>query len=124
VTHDSSATPIERWLLIVAVLGFVVPNGMVAAFAIDHGVSGAATDYLEAWFASLPSTQLAADLVLCSAAFLVWAAVDGRRHHVAWWVAVPATFLVGLCFAVPLYLWLRERARRLGPAPRTQQQPV
>ena len=28
----------------------------------------------------------------------------------SWWVLVPASLLVGLCFAVPLFLLLRERA--------------
>jgi hypothetical protein len=27
----------------------------------------------------------------------------------SWWVPVPASLLVGLCFAVPLFLLLRER---------------
>jgi hypothetical protein len=27
-----------------------------------------------------------------------------------WWIPIPASALVGLCFAVPLFLLMRERA--------------
>lgn len=102
----------ERWLWGLVVVGFVVPNAMVLAYLIDHGL--AIGDYFQAWVASLPSTQLIVDLLLCGLAFLTWSAFDGRRHGVAnWWWGIPATFLVGLCMGIPLYLALRERAVRL-----------
>ena len=39
-----------------------------------------------------------------------------------WWLCIPATLLVGLCFGLPLYLWMREReldAAAGQPAPAT-----
>jgi len=101
----------ERLLLFIAIAGFVVPNAFVVAFLVDEGFE--LGSYFSLWTASIPSTQLVIDLVIASLAFFVWAAIDGPRSGVSrWWVCFPATLLVGLCFGLPLYLWMRERALR------------
>ena len=101
----------ERILLGLAVVGFVVPNAMLAAFFIDHGVDVAG--YFGEWVESLPAAQLAADLIIAAIAFALWAAWEGRRLGMrAWWVPIPASLLVGLCFGLPLFLFLRERFSR------------
>jgi len=59
---------------------------------------------------------LALDLSISFVAFALWAAWEGRRLGMrSWWVPVPASILVGLCFALPLFLLLRERALRERP---------
>jgi len=106
-----SALARERLLLALTVIGFVVPNAMVVAFVARHGLD--VRLYLRDWVATLPAAQLTADLGICCLAFLGWTAWDGPRSGVRrWWVGLPATALVGLCFAIPLYLLLRERAVR------------
>ena len=103
-----------KLLLVLAIAGFVVPNVMLGVFVADHGADLGL--YLENWFDTLPSSQLVVDLVIVFLAFAAWAAWDGPRSGVdRWWVVVPASLLVGVCFAVPLYLFMRERA--LGVAP-------
>jgi hypothetical protein len=96
----------------------VVPNTMLVVFLAEHGLE--VGHYLGDWFDTLPAAQLVADLLICCAAFLGWAAWDGPRAGVRrWWMAIPATFLVGLCFGIPLYLLLRERAvGAAGTSPR------
>jgi hypothetical protein len=106
----------ERTLLALAIVGFVAPNTMIAVYLIDHG--GDLGAYFEAWTASLPAAQLAADVSIAFVAFALWAAREGRRLGMrSWWVPIPASMLVGLCFALPLFLLLRQRAvrRRLTP---------
>ena len=99
----------ERILLALTVVGFLVPNTMVAIFLIDHGLDLAG--YFEHWFESLPAAQLVADLVIAFVAFALWSAWEGRRIGMrSWWVTIPASLLVGLCFALPLFLFMRERA--------------
>ena len=101
----------ERTLLALAVVGFVVPNAMVAAFAIDRGLDPGA--YFANWFDSVPAAQLALDLGIAFVAFSLWAVWEGRRLGMrAWWLPVPASLLVGICFAIPLFLLMRERAQR------------
>ena len=98
----------QRILLVLSVIGFLVPNTMVAVFFIDHGLD--VGGYFGEWFESLPAAQLAADLGIAFLAFALWAAWEGRRIGMeTWWVPIPASALVGLCFAVPLFLLLRER---------------
>lgn len=103
-----------RLLGVLTVVGFVVPNALVIAYFARHGL-GAAGDYFSAWTATLPATQLTLDLLICALAFLAWAHHDARRHGLGWWVLLPATFLVGLCFAIPLHLWRRERLLLSSP---------
>jgi putative Ca2+/H+ antiporter (TMEM165/GDT1 family) len=99
----------ERGLLILAVAGFVVPNAMLLAFVASHGVDFGA--YFGAWVESLPAAQLAADLGIAFVAFALWAAWEGRRLGMRpWWLPIPASLLVGVCFAIPLFLLQRERA--------------
>jgi hypothetical protein len=99
----------ERLLWVLTVLGFVVPNVCVAIFFADEGFD--LSGYFSLWTASTPSTQLLLDLAIAAFAFFVWAGVEGPRAKVKrWWVCIPATFLVGLCFGLPLFLLMRERA--------------
>ncbi|HEV7527914.1 MAG TPA: DUF2834 domain-containing protein [Solirubrobacteraceae bacterium] len=98
-----------RLLLLLTVIGFVVPNAMVGVFFAEHGVD--LSRYLDNWFETLPSTQLIIDLAIGAVTFIGWSAWDAPRAGVQrWWVTIPATVLVGICFAIPLYLLLRERA--------------
>jgi hypothetical protein len=101
----------ERSLLALTIVGFVVPGTMIALFAVRHGLSF--DGYFRHWGESLPATQLALDVLIAFVAFALWAAWEGRRLRMrSWWLLVPATLLVGLCFALPLFLLLRERAVR------------
>jgi hypothetical protein len=105
----SSARARERLLLALTVIGFVVPNVMLAIFIADHGLE--VGTYFGDWFGTLPAAQISVDIGIAAVAFLAWTAWDGPRSGVErWWVVIPATFLVGLCFGLPLYLLLREKA--------------
>jgi len=106
----------ERLLLALTVLGFIVPNVCLGIFFADEGfdIGG----YFSLWTASTPSTQLLLDLTIAALAFFVWAAVEGPRTQIKrWWVCFPATLLVGLCFGLPLFLWMRERTLKQATGP-------
>jgi hypothetical protein len=99
----------EKSLLILAVAGFIVPNVMVGIFIAEHGLDLGL--YLDNWFDTLPAAQLVVDLTIAFLALVVWTSLDGPRHGIdRWWVVIPASLLVGVCFALPLYLYMRERA--------------
>jgi hypothetical protein len=101
-------TRLERALLALTVLGLVVPNVCLAIFFGEEGF--ALGTYFSLWTDSTPSTQLLLDLGIAALAFFVWAAVEGPRARVKrWWLCIPATLLVGLCFGLPLFLLMRER---------------
>jgi hypothetical protein len=106
----------ERTLLVLAIVGFIVPNTMIALFLLRHGPTF--DGYFRHWDESLPATQLALDVSIAFVAFALWAAWEGKRLGMrSWWVPVPASMLVGLCFALPLFLLLRERTVRKQPSP-------
>jgi hypothetical protein len=104
----------ERTLLALAIVGFVVPNTMIALYAGRHSLS--LDGYFQHWGESLPATQLALDVSIAFVAFALWSVWEGRRLRMRlWWIAIPTSLLVGLCFGLPLFLLLRERAVRELP---------
>jgi hypothetical protein len=106
----------ERTLLALAIVGFVVSNTMTVLFMVRHGLTF--DGYFRHWGESLPAAQLALDLSIALVAFALWAAWEGKHLRMrSWWIPVPASLLVGLCFALPLFLLLRERAVRKRPTP-------
>jgi len=105
----------ERVLLVLAVIGFLVPNAMVIAFVAENGLD--VSGYLGALGDSLPAAQITADAIIAAVAFALWAIWEGRRIGMrTWWLPIPASLLVGICFAIPLFLLLRERAPLDRPA--------
>jgi hypothetical protein len=104
----------EKLLLLLTIVGFVVPNTMVIVFASEHGLEPGR--YLGNVFQTLPAAQFSLDLTISFVSFVAWASWDGPRAGVRrWWITIPASLLVGLCFALPLYLLLRERATGAVP---------
>lgn len=50
-----------------------------------------------------------ADLTVVMLAFYAFAIPESLRLKIKhWWIIIPATFLVALAFAFPLFLWMRE----------------
>lgn len=95
--------------LLLTIVGFVTPNVMLGIYIAEHGLD--MKNYFGDWFGTLPAAQITVDLLIVSLAFVIWAAWDAPRTGVKhWWVIFPAGFLVGACFAVPLYFFLRERS--------------
>jgi hypothetical protein len=105
----------QRVLLALTIVGFIVPNVLLGIYVADEGLDLAG--YFSLWTDSTPSTQITLDLVIAAVAFLAWTTWDGPRTGVTrWWLVFPATLLVGLCFGLPLYLLMRERALASVPA--------
>jgi hypothetical protein len=99
-------------LLLLTVIGFVAPNSFVYRYFKANGVSAeSARSYFAHWVDSVPAQQLTADLGITTGTFWLWSCWDARQRGVrGWWTVIPATSTVGICFAVPLYLLLREIA--------------
>jgi uncharacterized protein DUF2834 len=99
--------------LVLTVLGAVVPAAMLGFFVADYGwdVQLLADQLTGSW----PACALLADLTIASVTFWVWlgsaAPKAGIRH---WWLFIVANLLVGLCFALPLFLYVRERRGQIG----------
>ena len=108
----------ERLLLGLTVVGFIVPNVLLGIFIAEEGfdVSG----YFSLWTDSTPSTQVTLDLIIAALAFFVWVAREGPRAQIRrWWLCIPASLLVGLCFGLPLFLLIRERTLKRAAVPQS-----
>lgn len=100
---------LRTFFLAMAVIGTVVPWLFFGAFFTRHGLD--IPLFLQSLFANGAAGGFSADVLVSILVFWVWSWRDAARNNVAhWWLIVPSSFLVGLSLALPLYLYLRERA--------------
>ncbi|WP_225027273.1 DUF2834 domain-containing protein [Xinfangfangia pollutisoli] len=100
---------LRNFYLAMAIVGTVVPWLFFGAFFAQNGL--ALPLFLQSLFANGPAAGFSADVLISIAIFWVWSWQDAGQHQVArWWLVLPASFFVGLSLALPLYLYLRERA--------------
>ena len=92
-----------------SILGFLLPMSQVLPFVRQSGLDLGA--FLTLPFANPVSTMFTFDLLVSCAVFWTFVWVEGRRQGVPHrWVYVALTLLVGLSFALPLFLFAREAA--------------
>jgi len=103
----------KKLYLILALIGFIVPNIFVLIESVETGnillyANPMAT--FEAMFANRISTIFSIDLLLAVLVFFIWTYFDGRSNGVKKiglvWVL---TMLFGLAGGLPLYLYFREK---------------
>jgi Terpene cyclase DEP1 len=97
---------VRRLYLAVAVIGAVAPVVLGVLFVREHGLD--VGEMGRQLFATTIATLAFVDLAVSSLAFWVWLAVEGSRVGVRRWPFVAANLLVGLCFALPLFLYVRS----------------
>ena len=101
--------------LILAIIGFVVPYYFFVSFLSAHGFD--APLFVRQLFASPGSAFFSADLIVSSVVFAIFVVRESARLSVKrWWLYLAALCLVGLSFALPLFLYARES--RVGSAPK------
>lgn len=99
--------------LILAIIGFAVPYYFFVSFLLAHGFD--ARLFVRQLFASPISTLFAADLLISSVVFAVFMGRESARLSMKRaWLYLVALCLVGLSFALPLFLYARES--RVGSA--------
>lgn len=101
-------SPLRMIYLALAAWGAVHPTLYLWQWIGDNGLSLAGL--LAAWRVNAATTGLSWELIIAATALTVWVIAETRvrRNWTALW-AIPATFLVGLGFGLPLYLFLRTR---------------
>ena len=106
--------------LILAVIGLFVPYYFFVSFLTVHGLDGKA--FVQELFGSKISTFFAADLLVSCVVFVRYLRQEAARTGIGyWWLYLVALLTVGLSFALPLFLYVREThletsARRLSTA--------
>ncbi|HXI24843.1 MAG TPA: DUF2834 domain-containing protein [Pyrinomonadaceae bacterium] len=97
----------RRMYLVLAIVGFIVPYYFLISFLVTYGFD--ARLFLKQLFGTPISTLFAADLLLSSVVFMIYAGREASRLAIKHaWICSVALFTVGLSCALPLFLYLRE----------------
>jgi hypothetical protein len=97
--------------LVLAILGAILPMKHFLPWLAANGWDMGAM--IDVWNANDATAGLVYDLTVSAAALAVFIVAETMARR-DWWVllCIPAIFLVGVSFALPLYLFLRARPVR------------
>jgi hypothetical protein len=98
---------LKHLYLVLAIVGMVVPYYFLISFLMAHGLDG--RTFLQQLFGTQISTFFAVDLLLSSVVFVIYLRHEARRYSIKHWgLHLVALCVVGLSFALPLFLYFRE----------------
>jgi hypothetical protein len=121
VTHKAGETvPSSRRALAYLALAIGGLLGQLALFGVflaDNGLD--LGEFADQIFSSTIAALTFADLMTCAVVFFAWFPREAARVGIRRWWPFALAGLGGLCFAMPLFLYFRER-RRTGGATRAQ----
>jgi hypothetical protein len=102
-----------RWVYaIFSVAGFLLPSYCFAKHFTNPNAGGWSAFWAAPW-SSWVQAGFSWDLILTAMVAITWILAQSRQRY-PWrgWLYVVAAFGVGICFALPLFLW-SEESRRL-----------
>jgi hypothetical protein len=95
--------------LALAIAGLLGQLAIFGVFLADNGLDPG--EFGDQIFSSTIAALAFADLTMCAVVFFAWLPREAARVGIRrWWLFVLAAF-GGLCFALPLFLYSRERRR-------------
>lgn len=97
----------KKIYLFLAIVGTIIPFSIFIPWLFNNGLD--IQLFASQWFANRISQFFAADFIVSWLCFLIFLIVDSKRRTVKfWWVSFVGNFFIGLSFALPFYLYLRE----------------
>jgi Terpene cyclase DEP1 len=98
---------LKHLYLLLAIVGFVGPYYFFISFLTAHGLDGKLL--VQQLFGTQISTFFAVDLLLSCVVFVRFLRQEAVRYSIgSWWIYLIALLTVGLSFALPLFLYVRE----------------
>ena len=95
--------------LILAILGFALPYSQLIPFFAHHGFDLSA--FWTQLFTNRISTDFAFDVVISSIVFWLFVFREGTKLQMKFlWLYVAANLVIGLSFALPVFLLVRSRS--------------
>ncbi len=93
--------------LALTVLGLILPYTQFVPWLMEHGLN------LRLLVSEVTASRIAGfawlDVIVSALVLLVFMGTDGRKKGIRYlWLPVIGTFLVGVSFGLPLFLYLRE----------------
>lgn len=99
-----------RIYLGLTVLGAALP--LLVFFGVIGNLPPYGDSLLQGFFANRAAGAAVADVLYAIAVFWLWAFIDAQRRGARRpWEILPMAATLGLCAALPWYLYLRERAQ-------------
>lgn len=98
-----------QWLyLVAAILGTILPLRFFVPFVLANGLD--LNLFFQQLFHNNVSAFFGVDVIVSSLALWLFVFSEGRRKQMGkLWVYVICNLLVGVCLALPLFLFFRER---------------
>ena len=97
----------RAFYLIAAVVGLIVPWSFVITFFLENGADP--VGLLQAAFANAGASAFTMDLLLASVVFWPFVYREAREKQITgWWLYVIVNLCLGLCVALPLFLYARQ----------------
>ena len=94
--------------LVLALIGLVTPYWFLFKFLSANGLD--ISLLVQQLFANSISTFFAVDLIISFIVFWVYMTSEAAKLQMKnWWLYILASLTVGLSFALPLFLYFRER---------------
>ena len=98
---------LKHLYLLLAIIGLILPYYFLIMFLAAYGLDARA--FLQQLFGTQISTFFAVDLLLSSVVFVIYLRHEARRYSIKRrWLYLIALLTVGLSFALPLFLYVRE----------------
>jgi len=98
----------RKLYLLLAIVGLVLPYYFFMSFLIVNGLD--LQLFFSQLFANNISTFFVVDLVITAIVFWVFLYQEAQRWQMGnWWVYIVATLAIGSSFALPLFLYFREK---------------
>jgi len=95
-----------------ALLGLAIQIAIFVVFLSESGLD--LGEFGDQAVATTIAVMALADLALTALVYLLWLPGEARRAGIDPWWPYAVAVAGGLCFALPLFLWARERARQVA----------
>jgi hypothetical protein len=104
---------VRHFYLALALLGLLLPYWQLIPWLVAHGPNLALL--FRELFANRVAAAFGIDVLLSAIVFLAFVLGEGRRLQIrGLWLPIGAVVLVGVSFALPLFLYMRERQLERG----------
>lgn len=98
--------------LVLIFIGLIAPYILIAQFAMVNGINFG--EFWRQMWATHISSMAMTDLLLSCFVFWVYMKKEADKYKINnLWIYLVSTLAIGLCFALPLFLYVREGKKEL-----------
>ena len=91
---------------VLCAIGIILPYSQLIPFFADNGFNLAL--FWSQLFANYISSDFAFDLLISSVVFWIFVFQEGKKLQIkSLWIYIVCNLIIGLSFALPLFLWVR-----------------